>query len=208
MGFSLLFVSLVSILSITERPKTHPPEMFWIFGIYKKDTNTTEVSVSESEGSDSPSAEIRAMGSAECKTAESQTALSEDMQSDMNSDTDSDDTNYDGMYSDGTDSDVMDSDGESSDVLSSEDEGPSPKGNTRSSSRQCKLRVPSLAEIYLRSQSQRDRIHTDEENAAVITLRHEHHKRHLIEQAEALSAHSSFKPRSYQTSSPCVKPQA
>lgn len=201
-------MSLVSILPIIERTKTHPPDMFWIFSIYRKDATTTEVSVSEAEGSNSPSAAIRATGSAECKTTESQTALFEDMQSDMSSDTDSDDTDYDAMYSDGTDSDVTDSDGESSGDSSCEDEEPSPKGNTRSSSQPCKLQVPSIAEVYLHSQSERDRIHADGGNTAVITLRHENHKRHLIEPAEAPSVHSSFEAKTYQTSSPRLKPQA
>lgn len=208
---ALFIVHILSLYSLffflTDRSRTHPPEMFCIFGIYKRDTKTTEVSVRESEGSKGPRAEIRAMGPAEGKATGSPMALSEDIQSDMSSDMDSDDTDYDGMYSDGTDSDVMGSDGEGSDDSSSEDEEPSPEGNTWSSSRKNKLRIPSLAEICLRSQSQRDRIQADGDTA-VITPRHEHHEWHLIRQAETLPAHSSIGTGSYEASSPGVNPQA
>lgn len=179
--------------------------MLWLFSIYKNEAKDKGVSgVRNLESSDDPSADM--IESAECKTREPQMALSEDTHSDITSDTHSDYTDYDAMYSDGTDSDAMSSGGESSDDSSSEDEGSSPKNNAKSPGRQNKLRIPTLAEVCLRYQSQHNRNHTD--GGTVATLRYEHEKRHLTRQAEALPTHLGSETRSLQTSIPAIKSQA
>lgn len=190
------------LLSITD--------MFWVFGRYNKGVKDKEVSDARRlEVPGGQSGEIRMIESAACNNTETQRALSEDVQSDISSDTDSDDTDYDAMYSDETDSDAMDSDGENPDDSSSEDEDSSAMNNDKQPRRPRTLRVPSLAEVYLRSQSQPDRIlaGSKKTDTPILTVRQELDKRMLIEQTKELSAQFGSEARSPEALVPLVKTQ-